>query len=308
MNREELNGIEAPNPTEQIRRVLERLAFQVHRTAKSPNPDAVHDLRVAIRRADQALVCFKDYFRRKAAKRIRKQLKRVLASAGKLRDYDIAENVLSRTKQPGSGELQREFRAKREAAARSLLLVVKGLSLPRRVRRWCEDLALDSHRANFAPEVLRTNAVKALPRLARRFLEAGKAAILDRSGERLHDFRITAKKFRYSLEAFLPVLGSAAAEWIREIKPIQAILGAMNDYRSVLTLAIEAGCPKKLQQALRRSELRRMRQFREEWTRRFLGRPLAKWMRISGRESQRIVRKPITGVAAAGHAAAAVAS
>lgn len=308
MNGEELNAIPVGlNPTEQIRRLLERLAFQVHRTAKSPNPDAVHDLRVATRRAEQGLVSFKGHFRRKAAKRIRKQLKRVLSSAGKLRDYDIAETVLSKMKQPGTGELRRTFREKREAAARSLVLVLKELSLPRRVRRWCEDLELDSHRQEFAPQVLRTNALKNLPRLARRFLDAGKAAALDRSGERLHEFRITAKKFRYTLEVFLPMIGATAAEWIREIKPIQAVLGAMNDYRSVLLLAIEVGCPKKLQQALRRSEQRRMRQFREEWDQRFSGRPLAKWMRISSGEIQRVPRKPISGSTRPGRVAAATA-
>lgn len=305
MNGEELNGIPiVSDPTEQIRRLLERLAFQVHRTAKSPNPDAVHDLRVATRRAEQGLVSFKGHFRRKAAKRIRKQLKRVLSSAGKLRDYDIAETVLSKMKQPGTAPLLRAFRAKRDAAAKSLVLVLKELSLRRRMRRWCDDLELNSHQPEAAPELLRTNALKNLPRLARRFLDAGKAAASDRSGERLHEFRITAKKFRYTLEVFLPTIGATAAEWIREIKPIQAVLGAMNDYRSVLLLAIEAGCPKKLQQALRRSEQRRMRHFREEWGRRFSSRPPGKWTRVSLGRTQRVLRKPISASIGPGRVAA----
>ena len=35
---------------EQMNRLLTTLAFQVHRAAKKPGPDEIHDLRVSIRR------------------------------------------------------------------------------------------------------------------------------------------------------------------------------------------------------------------------------------------------------------------
>src|SRR5215831_17277706 len=73
-------------PTEQLRRLIERLAFQANRVAKSPGPDAVHDLRVAVRRLDQAITTYNVHLPRKPAKRIRKQLKTVLSAAGAVRD------------------------------------------------------------------------------------------------------------------------------------------------------------------------------------------------------------------------------
>ena len=40
---------------EQMNRLLTALAFQVHRAAKKPGPDEIHDLRVSVRRFSQGL-------------------------------------------------------------------------------------------------------------------------------------------------------------------------------------------------------------------------------------------------------------
>ena len=69
---------------------LDRLAFELGRAAKSSTPDAVHDLRVGIRRFESCLRLFKDYFPRKEAKKIRKRLRDLLELAGRVRDRDIA--------------------------------------------------------------------------------------------------------------------------------------------------------------------------------------------------------------------------
>jgi CHAD domain-containing protein len=285
-----------PSPSEQIRRLIERLAFQANRTAKAPRPEAVHDLRVATRRCEQALVAFKAEVSRKAQKRIRKQLKSVLSCAGLLRDHDIAGKILAKTKQPGATALQRRILLQRKEAEKSLLVSLRRLSLRTRVSRWCEDLKLNEPPADFGLETLRERARGVLPRLAQRFFQAGETASAHSSGEKLHEFRILAKKFRYSLELFAPVYGSAVEEWTREIKSVQAILGSMNDYRTVLSMATEAGCGKKVKASLKRSERRKIRQFHEAWDERFSGAAAsAAWLRALrlGAEN-RIPRKPIT--------------
>lgn len=281
-------------PEEQVRRRIERLAFQGNRTSKSPNPDAVHDLRVAIRRADQALVTFKRYLPRKAAKRIRKQLKTVLASAGTLRDLDIGIEILSKNGQPDAAELRRAIRVRRKFGERSLLTRLKRLSLRTRVSRWCDDLKLDGRREGFEAD-LRTLATSTLPRLAQRFFEAGQTASAQHSGEKLHEFRIRAKKFRYTLELFLPLYGTKAEEWTRKIKSVQTILGSMNDYRSVFAMAAEFGAGRKLQASLKRSERRKIRQFRKVWTEHFSHAAAQEWMRLlrAPRGEHPIARKPI---------------
>lgn len=277
-----------------MQRRIERLAFQGNRAAKSPDPEAVHDLRVAIRRADQALVTFKHYLPRKVAKQIRKQFKTVLSSAGTLRDLDIAIEILSKNGQPDAAELRRAIRLRRKTAERSLLTRLKRLSLRTRVSRWCDDLKLDGRREDFEAD-LRTLASSTLPRLAQRFFDAGHAASSQHSGEKLHEFRIRAKKFRYTLELFLPVYGPKAEEWTREIKSVQTVLGAMNDYRSVFAMAAEFGCGRKLKASLKRSERRKIRQFRKVWTEHFSHAAAQEWMRLwrAPGGGQRIARKPI---------------
>ena len=295
----QLRGNPVPAAGEQIRRLIERLAFQANRTAKAPGPDAVHDLRVAIRRTEQALATFKPLLPRKPAKRIRKQLKGVMGLAGAVRDCDMAVKILMKFRQPEAADLRRQIRAQRKAAEGSLQAGLKRLSLRTKVTWWLADLDLHARHAEIqkgTPEV----AAAALPRLAQRFFQAGdSAAASRRSGEKLHEFRIQAKKFRYTLELFAATYGPAMEEWIGEIKSVQSILGKMNDYRSALALASGFKCSKNLRASLKRSERRKAREFRECWGERFSTSVAAEWARAlrTGRPEPRVPRKPVVSAA-----------
>lgn len=283
-----------PQPDEQLRRLIERLAFQANRTAKSPAADAVHDLRVAIRRAERALSTFKVRLPRKAVKRIRKQLKDVLSSAGEVRDYDVCTKILSKMRGPGSAALQEEMRARRKAAEKHLQTRLKRLSLRTRLSKWFDNLNLNHPQAAVSEEMMRTLAWRTMPRMVRSLFEAGDAAVAPGSGEALHDFRILAKKFRYTLELFAPLYGRIAEEFLDEIRAVQSILGTINDYRTVLVIADRTGIGGKLQAALKRSERRKTREFREIWSQRFTQQAAARWIRFfrTG-EERRIARKPV---------------
>ena len=281
-------------PAEQLRRFVERLAFQANRAAKASTPDAVHDLRVSIRRLEQALIAFKVYLPGKPVKRIRKELKSVLSAAGALRDCHVAAKILLKTKQPGAAALHRAVQVRRNDAEKTLLLRLKRLSLRTRASRWCDDLQLSSPPAAFRSEMLPALAISTLPRLTQRFFHKGADAAAHRSGERLHDFRILAKKFRYTLELFVPVYGPIAEAWIGEIRSVQSLLGAINDYRTVLSTAHEIGCDAQLQESLKRAERRRIRQFRELWNERFSRYMAARWIRaLRTAAEDQVARKPI---------------
>ena len=296
-----------PLPGEQISRLIDRLAFQANRTAKSPTSDPVHDLRVAIRRLEQGLVTFKVHLPRKQVKRIRKQLKAVLSSAGALRDYDVAARILSKTGQPGAADLHREVKVRRKDAEKSLLVKLKRLSLRTRASKWRDDLKLNAPQADFHAGMLETMARSTMPRLAQNLFAAGEAAAAHGSVEKLHDFRILVKKFRYALELFVPIYGPVAEEWMREIRSVQSILGTINDYHTVLSIAGDVGGSTKLQAALKKSERRKIRQFREIWNDRFSRGTAASWIRTlrGGGENRRVVRKPTTRSTAVGQELAA---
>jgi len=83
---------------EQMNHLLTRLAFQVHRAAKKPGPDEIHDVRVSIRRFSQGLSMFYDFFPAWEVKKVRKRLKRMMRLTSQIRDRDITLEFLAETK------------------------------------------------------------------------------------------------------------------------------------------------------------------------------------------------------------------
>src|SRR5262249_30985804 len=98
---------------DQTVRLLDRLAFQLAATRQAYGPEAVHDLRVAIRRFSQALAVFKASFRRKNLKKIRKSLKPLMTAAGEVRDCDIALKFILELQPHAAGNLEKEVRRRR---------------------------------------------------------------------------------------------------------------------------------------------------------------------------------------------------
>jgi CHAD domain-containing protein len=102
---------------DQMNHLLSRLAFQIHRAAKVPGPDEIHDVRVSIRRFSQGLLLFADFFPPWEVKKIRRRLKRMLRLTSEIRDRDITLEFLAGLKEsrhrPGLVKkrlaLQKEF-------------------------------------------------------------------------------------------------------------------------------------------------------------------------------------------------------
>jgi CHAD domain-containing protein len=119
----------------------------------------------------------------------------------------------------------------------------------------------------------RENASRVLPRLAKRFLQTGFAAVEeDLRGEELHDFRIQAKRFRYVLEFLQPCYGQAMDTYLEAVRGLQTALGDLNDCCSTRTLLEELLGPgdpptrhKKLFGALDRLEQDRLEKYRVYW-------------------------------------------
>jgi CHAD domain-containing protein len=80
---------------EQMNRLLTTLAFQIHRAAKKPGADEIHDLRVSIRRFTQGLLLFAEFFPKWEAKKIKRMLKRMMQLTSEIRNRDIALEYLA---------------------------------------------------------------------------------------------------------------------------------------------------------------------------------------------------------------------
>lgn len=84
---------------DQMNHLLTRLAFQIHRAAKVPGPEEIHDVRVSIRRFSQGLLLFEDFFPSWEVKKIRRRLKRMLKLTSEMRDRDITLEFLASLKE-----------------------------------------------------------------------------------------------------------------------------------------------------------------------------------------------------------------
>src|SRR4051812_4885734 len=64
--------------------LLRRLAFQVSRAAKSTDHEAVHDLRVAVRRLNRCLRAFSQFYPGQSWKKVRHRLRDLMDAAGEV--------------------------------------------------------------------------------------------------------------------------------------------------------------------------------------------------------------------------------
>ena len=111
----------------QTRILLRRLASQVNRTARSGDADAIHDLRVAIRRLSRCLRVFAQFYPGRSWKQMRRRLADLMDACGSVRDRDIAIALLESAGVAPASPLVRQLDAERRAA---------GGELRRELRHW----------------------------------------------------------------------------------------------------------------------------------------------------------------------------
>jgi CHAD domain-containing protein len=100
----------------QMNRLLGKLAFQVRHAAKHPDEDAIHDLRVSIRRFSACLREFRQFFPSHETKKILKQLGKVMDLAAEMRNRDIALELIAKPGSAPEPEFLNTLRREREQA------------------------------------------------------------------------------------------------------------------------------------------------------------------------------------------------
>lgn len=125
-----------PYVREQTAARLGRFAYQVARTSQAWDAEAIHDLRVSIRRFSQCLRVFSAFFPRGKAKKVRRYLKSVMDLAAAVRNLDIAQELGARAGMAPSAALMQSLRRQRAQAQASLLAALKEWSRRNLSRRW----------------------------------------------------------------------------------------------------------------------------------------------------------------------------
>jgi CHAD domain-containing protein len=203
---------------------MERALKELDHVCTSPDADAVHDLRVALRRCRSVAAVMEEVDPDRSWPVMRKLGRRLFRQLGELRDTQILEDW---TKKLGTeqeairqrllGELEQKETELRQAA-----LKVAGKfdhrtwrKLERTLSRRVRVVPLDGP----AAECLALERYEAAKELHAQALRAGKR-------EHWHMLRIGVKRFRYTVESLLP---ERYETWGDNLKHVQDLLGDVHD-------------------------------------------------------------------------------
>ena len=133
-------------------------------------------------------------------------------------------------------------------------------------------------KVNWNPGISAAASAKVvLPAMAADLFSAGREAADGKPKvKRLHDFRLLAKRFRYSIELFRPLYGPAMDRRLRTLRKLQEKLGKISDCAATRDLlkvyAGEGGKRGKLKQVLKyidEEERTRTLDFLKYWSEEF---------------------------------------
>lgn len=209
--------------------------------ARRDAPDAVHKMRVAVRRLRNALATYRPLLVREQTDPVRDELKWLAAVLGEPRDAEVMrarlEKMLARespevVRGAGYRRMDEEMRAE-YARARERMLTELGSDRYLALLDRLDNLAASppwTQKATIPVDsILRARVRRDYKRLARRVEVAEQAEDPGEREHRLHEVRKAAKRVRYGAESLARVYGKQAKRFTGAIKRVQARLGDHHD-------------------------------------------------------------------------------
>src|SRR5579872_1354289 len=207
---------------------LKHLSKNLRHAAKHPeDPEAIHDLRVSIRRIIQACKTFKDLLDPVPIKKLRGRLNKVMDLCAAVRNCDVALILLDHVGVSAGPSVLRLKKTRAQAAEK----LHRRLKNERAKRHPAPDVRSHPKEREWQlDQSLEANLSRLLPALAGELFASGGAAVAAHASyQKLHRFRLQAKRFRYTLELFECFYGDEMAEGAGILKELQDRLGAIND-------------------------------------------------------------------------------
>ncbi|MGA7122739.1 MAG: CHAD domain-containing protein [Polyangiaceae bacterium] len=254
-----------PYLTAKLRALDGRLGLVVPRViSTTPDEEAVHDLRVALRRTRTVLEVGRSVFGPFHADEVRGALRDLQRATGSLRDEEVLLELIASLK-ISDPDVQGwlEVRRRRERAIRRALVRLIEAGELDRGRRLLEALLA------FRVEPARD---KRLDKFARRAVARARRRIERRRGAHpddpiaLHELRIAYKRLRYVVEIFSEALPSQLSGLAQPASRLQSLLGSVHDVDVVLASVKRA---RSLSHESRRQLLGALTRLREEKTVRY---------------------------------------
>ena len=200
--------------------------------------NAVHMMRVAVRRLRSAIAAAKSLLPREKARATNAKLRVIQRSLGDLRDFDVlAQDMVARRTSETSGDRGRKellswINTRRHVAAAA---AHKAVESPRQTRAWLEIMewfeVLDPRKKSSSPLSMQLH--RAVPTLLGRLkkrVRKRSRRIDQQSIADLHRLRIACKKLRYGIEMFASLYPAHAVDrMLGPLKELQNDLGRLND-------------------------------------------------------------------------------
>jgi CHAD domain-containing protein len=207
------------------------------RLADDGDVEALHDLRVGLRRLRSVLRAYRPHLEDSVGRKLRRRVKTLAAATGAARDSEVQiawlqarRSRLNPRHRSGVDWLIGWLERRKESAYAEVRGdVASGFDelqgvLDRRLRRYTTQLYAADERPNgmsgVTAQLLATHAAELLTELA------GVQSVADE--ERAHEARIAAKRLRYLLEPLRREV-EGAADLIGRLKDLQELLGALHD-------------------------------------------------------------------------------
>jgi CHAD domain-containing protein len=203
---------------------MERVIAEREKASQSFHADAVHDLRVALRRCRSMAEGFQSVNGDPSWGKMRRAGKVVFSALGELRDTQVLLEWVERLRSrcPAVAERLNSHCLQRETELKTTASDVVDKFDTERWLQWAHKLDELVRALGNPTEVFQVLALERY--LSARELHA--AALRNRSQVSLHQLRIGLKKFRYIVENFLP---EQDRSWGKDLRRIQDLLGEVHD-------------------------------------------------------------------------------
>jgi CHAD domain-containing protein len=242
---------------------MDKVRAELDKVRSNPDPDNVHDLRVAIRRCRSVATVFEEVDPDVAWPEMRKTAKKLFRALGALRDAHVMEDWIKKlvpASDPVRVQMHSSFETE-EPELRSEVLRATGKfddkewkRLQRRLRQRVRVLPV----GGLAAECLAWERFEEIKQLHAQALRTKKA-------KPWHALRIGLKKLRYTVESLLP---EHLAAWNENLKRLQDLLGDIHDL-DVLVETVKAedrvdGSARKFwKEILQRERAKRVQTYRQ---------------------------------------------
>ncbi len=200
----------------------------------------IHRMRVASRRLRSALAIFEGCFSRKDFKGYSRDVRDVTRSLGTARDLDVQLAVLESVLPdfldpklaPGLRRLELRLRQQRADAQKDVISAIKTLQADDtlvKLAKWAASFREFSEGVYLFSPALYELAFSGINARLKDLLDHAAYIHDERNVAELHSMRISAKRLRYTMEAFADLYGANLKPFINQTRKFQDILGDIHD-------------------------------------------------------------------------------